>query len=466
MGLVGRGVRRKIRKTTMNSQRAPRPRFLRWVLVAAITGIVIVAAVHTVLLPVLVRHRVSQEVARHWAGMIVIDQVRIDYDGPIILEDVSLRDGQGREWAAVRRATLMLANWPGRSPDLVGLELAGAAIRLHREEGAIESPLRVPEEDDEDQTPLRSLALHDAYVEIVDEDSSHRVVKDISLTAELAKGRYDLRLKGRPPQAPNLLTLAGTLDPNEDRLVIDRVVSDVLKGKIEADIVKRDPPDAPAEYDGKFATDALDLVSLMQTLGLPRERARGQLTLDYRFAYRGGDGLRGNGMFLIDDADLLHVPIITHILERIKLPVGQGLSKSDAGGVFSNKGAVVTFREARLANAVSAMETEPGGAVNLQTEHLDFYVIVVPIEGARKLLKSIPIINLFVHLRDRLTRVHVEGRWSDPPATLIRVEPVKDVRDATLGFLRDMVHTGGEFSRQANQDLRNLFSAMTGEGRE
>ena len=66
----------------------------------------------------------------------------------------------------------------------------------------------------------------------------------------------------------------------------------------------------------------------------------------------------------------------------------------------------------------------------------------------------------FVNLQDKLTRLRIRGHWSDPAGKLIKKEPVKDVKEGTVGFLRDVIKSGGELSQQAGNTLRALFDAF------
>jgi hypothetical protein len=103
---------------------------------------------------------------------------------------------------------------------------------------------------------------------------------------------------------------------------------------------------------------------------------------------------------------------------------------------------------------------EPGGKVDLKSGQLDFYVVAVPIKEIDDLIKRIPVADLFVNLKDRLSRLHVKGHWSEPAAKLITKEPLKDIKEGTIDFLTGTVKTEGQLREGTIKKFKDLFENL------
>ena len=75
------------------------------------------------------------------------------------------------------------------------------------------------------------------------------------------------------------------------------------------------------------------------------------------------------------------------------------------------------------------------------------YLVAAPIKQIQDFLGSIPVVSLLVRLKDKLTRVHIRGDWEAPPASLMSKQPLNDVAEGTVGFLRGAASTGGRLSK-------------------
>jgi hypothetical protein len=121
----------------------------------------------------------------------------------------------------------------------------------------------------------------------------------------------------------------------------------------------------------------------------------------------------------------------------------QGLKSSELAAALDMAGATITIERANVANAVSALEAQKGGTINTQTRQLGLHVVGVPLKHLTPLL-NLPVVSLFSNLEKNLTRLHVKGPWTDPPASLIRPEPLANVGAGTLEFLHSAAKGGGK----------------------
>lgn len=115
--------------------------------------------------------------------------------------------------------------------------------------------------------------------------------------------------------------------------------------------------------------------------------------------------------------------------------------------------------DGRIANPVSALKTEPNGHINLGTRQVSLYMIFVALKQVEGLLARIPVVNWFVHLKDKLVRLHVEGSWDEPASKLVTKEPVQDVSEAALGFIKDVISTGGRIPEEVFHALGSLIDS-------
>jgi hypothetical protein len=60
------------------------------------------------------------------------------------------------------------------------------------------------------------------------------------------------------------------------------------------------------------------------------------------------------------------------------------------------------------------------------------------------------------NIKDKLIRLRVKGKRTDPPATLIKKEPIKDIKDATIGFFQDAIDNVGQIKKQIKRGYRSL----------
>ena len=170
--------------------------------------------------------------------------------------------------------------------------------------------------------------------------------------------------------------------------------------------------------------------------------------------------LSGSGLLVMDDVDLLAVPVLPDLLTVMQvLPKGQrGLS--DLHVLFELDRGVVRIEEGKLANPVSALHAERGGAIDLARKHLDLHVVVVGIKQLRTVLRAIPLIKLAVGFKDKLTRFAIRGPWDEPAAKLIRKEPIRDLAKGTEDFFKGVVDTGGQIGPGLVKGLHGLGTLL------
>jgi len=214
--------------------------------------------------------------------------------------------------------------------------------------------------------------------------------------------------------------------------------------------------DMTTEFSGYVFAQNINFEELTSVFGSERKKeTKGTVTFDYAFSGRlaGEPNLIGEGQFFMDEADISAIPILPYIFETIGLQKLTQPKVSDVECTFKTAGPVVTIQTANVANRFAAVRAEPGGTINLKTKHVDMYVKAVLIKQIDAVIKNTPVINIFSNIKDRLTRLHIKGKWSDPPTAIIKKEPIVDIKDATVGFFKDIVESGGQITRKISRRL-------------
>ena len=202
-------------------------------------------------------------------------------------------------------------------------------------------------------------------------------------------------------------------------------------GHLEAAAKLAFEPGEAWQYEGRVATCGVDLRQLASVTGQQNTRG-GRLTASYTFGGKVHRQKRtwtchGDGAVFVDDADLWSLPATAKLFGALGLGRRDPSRISDAEAVFTTNGYTVTIQDGRLANAISAIRAESGGIIDLKTGRLDIYVVAVPLELVSELLSSLPVVRLFTNIADKLTHMHVHGRWNDPQSIVVTRQPVRDV---------------------------------------
>jgi hypothetical protein len=214
------------------------------------------------------------------------------------------------------------------------------------------------------------------------------------------------------------------------------------------------------EYRGQVRTMDVNVPKLTSILTADKKQAaRGSFSAHYDFSGKQNDpnALVGEGLIFLKGIDVSVLPVIPTIFKFIGLSRIEPLKFSDVEAKFQNVGPLVTVESGHISNLFAAIEFEPGGTVDLSTEQIDGYVVTAPLSEITGLIEKLPIIDIFADLKDKLIRLRVKGNWSDPPNKLISKTPIKDIKDSTVGFIRDTVKTGGQFDKEMLDLLGGLL---------
>lgn len=253
--------------------------------------------------------------------------------------------------------------------------------------------------------------------------------------------------------------LATKADVKDKRFGFENITATVFGGNATGSVFVAIRQNQPTEFGGQVLTQNMSFVELTSVFGGPGKKAtKGTVIFNYKFSGKDRDlqNLIGEGQVFLDDADISVIPVIPYIFKTIGLGQLEPLKMSDAECSFGTAGPVVTVKSARIANRLAAIRAEPGGTINLQTKQINIYVKAVMLKQIDAIVKQVPIINIIDNIKDKLTRLNIRGKWSDPPSKLIKKEPIKDIKEATVGFFQDVINSGGQITQKMRKKPGNF----------
>jgi hypothetical protein len=254
--------------------------------------------------------------------------------------------------------------------------------------------------------------------------------------------------------------LSATAKFGDGRLDIEKFSAVMCKGKVSGNFRADVNEDKAMKFRGRVLAVNVNFPEFHSVLTAREQKATaGTFTASFNFnGQRNGTGtFNGEGMIFFDDADISVLPAIPQIFASAGLSQYEPLRMSDAEAIFTTAGPVVTIKSGHISNRFAAIEFEPGATIDVHTKQIDGYVVAAPLNQIAGAVEGLPIINIFARLKDRLMRLRVKGNWADPPGKLIKKEPIKDLKESTVGFIRDVVKGGGQLGRGVLDGLGGLF---------
>jgi len=439
----------------MSRKRHRLKRLCRILVVLSVLLFCLAAAGEFWIVPAVVRSFVRANLPDYWSGGVEIEEIQFSYTGPTYIRRIDLRDAAGRLWGRAGVVKLTLRDWPGVHPVLEKIEIEQLELRAHFIDGKCKPPFRQPPEEPsrlKEYVDLQAVCIREGSLMLIRHegvDAAHgtRLLNNLSL---------------------NIL-------PAGDRLEIDNLTASFCEGRMEGSLRAGGLGGRQIRYAGKVDLRKISMPALLEAFPAKSSISKGSLTADFRFAGRGKnlEGLRARGNIFVDDAVLEGLPVISHLFVYVLTGRADPGRVCDAVALLRIKGPLVTIEDARIVHPLSAFDFERGGTINLKTGRLDMYVVAVGFDQLQELLGILRIpmpatlrvlTGLTQRVFEKLIRLHIKGHWSEPPEKLIRKEPLKDIQEGTVEFLRDALTGRGQFSQDVLKRFGRLFEAMKGNG--
>lgn len=173
----------------------------------AIAGLIILIAIiaHFWLVPAKFRREVKRSLMKFWDGEVNIEDIEVNYRGPIYLGRVSFFDGAGRECLNTGKVKLVFAEWPGTHPVLTEVEIDRLNLQIPFADRKITLPLvyhfgRTPRP--RKKADIRKLIIKDAKVAVADTHGSETLHENLQLLVIKDANSYGFSLV-RDDSAPS-----------------------------------------------------------------------------------------------------------------------------------------------------------------------------------------------------------------------------------------------------------------------
>ena len=217
--------------------------------------------------------------------------------------------------------------------------------------------------------------------------------------------------------------------------------------------------DGTIAYRHRLDAERISFNEISRLLTNHQEERRGHIQLTTVVEGRTGapEAKQIKGYLYLEESHLADVPLLTELFQYVGIGQFDEFQSTDVEATFAVQDQVITLSQARVSNALSALDVEPGGLVDIESHHLDLYVIVAPVKQLHDLLAEIPLVNLLMDLKDRLIRVRVRGDWNASTASLLSKEPLRDIGEGTVNFFRDVISTGGRAGKSLYTGFMDLI---------
>jgi len=195
-------------------------------------------------------------------------------------------------------------------------------------------------------------------------------------------------------------------------------------------------------WKGKLSGRDIDISVLAESVTLPRNIKHGKFSFEYIFTGKGDDFLKslGEGSVILKESDLSKLMVINQIESKEGLKPSKARKDIDAKLEFRKEGSIIVINKGRITNPVWAVKIEPGAKVDLKNRTYDMHVVFVPLAQIEEVLKVIPLTDILVNLKDKLTRLRINGSLTQPQENILKEEKLTDVKDPdTAGFVRDLI---------------------------
>lgn len=266
-------------------------------------------------------------------------------------------------------------------------------------------------------------------------------------------------------QGPLASGLGCRFEFNQRNVDIRGLRARVLDGVCQGDVSLRESRGGSTDFQAVLDWKDVSFAAFLRVIG-EQEKRSGVSHGKVRWVGNTGnlDRAAADWTVMLDDTDLAGRNVFEAVLRALE--AHEAIGRTDMVVRGRSVGPVLTVQRGEIANRLTAAEILPGGTVDFRRRTVDVQVIGVPVRQARVFLQEIPLVRILVQVRDKLTRVRVQGNLDDPPLSLVKLEPVGNVTEGTVELLRGTMRAGGQIvSGTAGVLERLLMPGAEGVGR-
>ncbi len=410
--------------------------------------------------PKFIQKQFSKAVSSFWDGQLRFENVQFNFFDDQRYKGVTFLDNKGRQWARADTINATLGNWPSRNYYLRNIDIDKLTIQLLLDTDKTTFPLKPAFSASNPKDPnavLQSVNINTGSVSVIRNNGEKIYIGDIFLLAKRQKGIFEISTAINNSGTLDDVVFKGTL--SKDHFELNNISGSFCDGKtkgyLRIDKDKSNPPDIA----GHIRLEKIDLAKLTKIAKYADKITTGKATLEYFYKAEklDLDALLGHGSLFIDNADMLPIPLLTEISKIIGLTDKEIKTTSDASAVFRSKGLNLEIEQAYFTNQHEAIVIEPGGTIDLKNRTIDIYITAIHLRHIDDFIRKVPVLRLFVRLKNKLKRLRIEGQWSDPLSKMIKKEPVNDVKEGVVEFFEQIAKTSGELIHQTTKGTKTFF---------
>ncbi|MHC4123201.1 MAG: hypothetical protein ACYSSI_06475, partial [Planctomycetota bacterium] len=410
--------------------------------------------------PQYIRQRFGTAVASFWDGQLSFESVRFNFFSDQHYKGVSFLDNKGRKWAYADTINATLGNWPSRNYYVRNIDIDKLTIQLLSDTDKMTFPLKPAFSASKPKDPtavLQSVNINTGSVSVIGVNGEKIYLGDIFLLAKRREGIFEILTAINNSGTLDDVVFKGTL--SKDHFELNNIAGSFCDGKTKGYLrIDNDKSNSP-NIAGHVRLEEIDMAKFAEIANHADKITTGKATFEYFYKAEKVDldTLSGHGSLFIDNADMLSVPLLTKISKIIGLTDKEIQTTSDASVAFRSNGLNLEIDQAYFTNQHEAIIVEPGGTIDLKNRTIDIYVNAIHLRQIGDFIRKVPVVRLFVRLKDKLTRLRIEGQWSDPLSKLIKKEPVNDVKEGVVDFFKQIAQNSGELTDSMIKGTKTLF---------
>jgi len=391
--------------------------------------------------------RFETAVSSFWEGQLTFEHVQFNFFGDQLFKGVVFLDNNGRKWAYADTINATLGNWPSRNYYLRDVYIDKLTVQFLLDTDKKTFPLKSAFSASTPKDPnavLQTVNINSGSVSVIRINGEKVYLGQMFLLAQRREDEFEFLSAINKTDKLENIVFKGLL--SKDNFSLNNISGIFCDGKMEGALEIKNHRSKTPDITGRFRIEEIDLAKLSGKFNRPGKIKTGKATLDYSFNARNKSlgAISGHGFLTIDNADLLPMPLLTKVSKTVGLTDKEMQTTSDATAAFSSKGLELEIEQAYFTNQHEALVIEPGGIIDLKTRSIDMHVAAIRLRLVGDFIRKVPVIRLFAKLKDKLTRLRIEGKWSDPPSKLIKKQPVKDIKDGVIDFFIDVANAGGQ----------------------
>jgi len=193
----------------------------------AVIGVVLISALIAKfwLIPVIAAGKITSLLEQFWDGPVAVDKVQFNYFQPSVIRQISLCDGQKREWLSTDFIKVGIEDLIRLRPKVSRLEVGKLRVNAYLANHSITHPIKLQElkrqvDMRKGQLDITRVLINEALINI-ERDNKSKITCTLNLNAEKKDRFYDVRLTQAVSEPNQVFRLTGRINPADMQANLD-----------------------------------------------------------------------------------------------------------------------------------------------------------------------------------------------------------------------------------------------------